>query len=256
MKQLTAVLLILLLFGGCAGASAVMSARQENGKQSPEAEETSGEEQIVVYGKIFAVNGNEVVLRVGTPLERQMPTGDTAEAARPSGQQSAQGSEETAEGQRTRQGGTGAMPSGQNGQSAQGGEETAEGQRTRQGGTGATPSGQNGQSVQGGEETAEGQRTWQGGTGAMPSGQNGQSVQGASGAGMANRAGMAGVLISGVTLEYSGEEKTFLLPVNLSITMGEGERATTVRFTQLAEKNILKLTLDANGNILAAQVLQ
>lgn len=67
--------------------------------------------------------------------------------------------------------------------------------------------------------------------------------------------GAAGGMAGGISLAYTGEDRTYIIPVTAEVTMGSGENIRELRFTQLAYKNIVKLTLTGDGVITAVQVL-
>lgn len=69
-------------------------------------------------------------------------------------------------------------------------------------------------------------------------------------------AGMDGQTGNTAAYTLTGEEATYLIPVTASITTGEGENARTVRFTQLGYKNVVKISLDEAGTVVAVQVLE
>lgn len=58
-----------------------------------------------------------------------------------------------------------------------------------------------------------------------------------------------------LSVTLTGKEKLYLIPVTANVTTGQGDNARTIRFTQLAVKNIIRLSLDENDNILLVEVL-
>ena len=79
---------------------------------------------------------------------------------------------------------------------------------------------------------------------------NGQGMTGPSG-------GMdMGEMQAIAFMTFNGEETSYTIPVTASVTTGQNDSARTVSFTQIAVKNILKLTLDESGRITSVRVLQ
>ena len=55
---------------------------------------------------------------------------------------------------------------------------------------------------------------------------------------------------------FTGEDRVFIIPVGAPVTIGTGGNQRKISFTQIAVKNILRLQLDKNGNILSVEVVQ
>ncbi|WRS26221.1 hypothetical protein U6B65_07610 [Oscillospiraceae bacterium MB08-C2-2] len=229
-------------FLGLSIAVLLLSTGCSTGAQPQEAQ-SSQQATKQIYGKITTINGNEITLKVGTlrQQQRQGPEGE-GERSRPDrSQENASGSEEVAGQDESRP--EGSRPSGSRPEGAGG-----EGRQGRPGGNvqadasgeeqPASPDGQ--QAVpedgeQGGPEGGQGRPGGQGGPG-----------------------GGQGGMRNTVKLEYTGEETTWLIPVSATITAGEGDSASEVRFTQLAVDNIVCLTVPEEdpASILSVQVLQ
>ncbi len=161
-----------------------------------------------VYGKVESIVGNEVVLTLGEPLK------------------STASSLEAPEGENAQTGGA------QEGQKVQIGEAP---QRDASGGavtfgTGERPDGASGERP----SFNSGQRP----SSQMPSGENVQSIQ-ASG----NSGGMG----RSVSLDYTGETATYLLPVGMAIGSGD--------FSNVSEGMVLALSLNGEGAITAVRIL-
>lgn len=170
-----------------------------------------------VYGKIKEINGNEILLALGDYSTQS--SGSFGEGA------PAESSESVGEDRQLPEG----MPN------------TAEGRGA--GSTETTDSGNQTPDMAGGRGSG-GSPTGEGGFG------GGQRQGGASG----NMPGSGGSNRTTVTL--TGEEKTWVIPVTAKVTSGEGENARDIRFTQLAVKNVVRLSLNAEGEILKVEVLQ
>lgn len=240
LSLLTALAFILSLASGCSLASKTQAATQAEPETLPD-----GYTQ--VYGKIKSANGNEILLVMGTlgggsgqgpgsPSTGENTTSPAEEpssdgvGAKSSGVQAATEGSSAAEGD---------MPSSNRQRPSRDGEDSPDtalpGGFTEGTGPGA--------SQPGGDESAV--DSIPGGTGAAGVGSGGGKRQ----------SGPGGARSESTTLTYTGEERLFLIPVTAAITSGQGESARTVRFTQLAVKNVVGLTLDGNGSIVSIQII-
>ncbi|MDL2233320.1 hypothetical protein LJC63_07045 [Ruminococcaceae bacterium OttesenSCG-928-L11] len=89
--------------------------------------------------------------------------------------------------------------------------------------------------------------------GEVPEGRGGQS----GGRSDNRRQGMNDTAATGSQSLFTltGEEQLYQIPVTATVTTGQGDGARTVRFTQLAVKNVVRLHLDETGAILRVEVL-
>ena len=95
--------------------------------------------------------------------------------------------------------------------------------------------------------------------GGAQGGQSGGRPQGGqSGDGQRGQGGQNGGPPNDAPPEFvlSGDEKNYTIPVTATITTGQGDNRTEIRFTQLAVKNVVRLDLDSNGEIISIEVLQ
>jgi|GEM_PF-2873223 len=229
---LAALALVLSLTSGCSLASETQAATQTEPESLPE-----GYTQ--VYGKIKSASGNEILLVMGTPgggggqgMSGPLAGGDASVPA-----------EEAAS-----DGTSGAA----SGISAAAGELSAEGRQRSSRGGGETPDTATlpGGSTEGTGPDAAG-FSLPGGVEAAASSGSGEAGSGSG----RRQSGAGGARSESTTLTYTGEEELFLIPVTATITSGQGENARAVRFTQLAVKNVVKLTLDGNDSIVSVQII-
>ena len=199
------------------------------------------EKFVEIYGKVKEINGNEVTLVLG---ESGIPSaqGNPDRTARwenpPAGNSEGEGSGPMA---------GGVVPPGE-GEDA--GEASTPSQRRPSGGNTPSSDGEPTFSMgeRGGEAIVFGQ-------GAPPSGAGDGNAR-------TREAPSEGAIAGGGTvggqpgISYTGEEVTYQIPVTASITTGEGENARTISFAQIGYKNVLKLTMDQNGNIVSVAILQ
>lgn len=222
------LVVILCVAGLAAGLACYCWARSDSGSEEETESEIKAAE--VVYGKIKEINGNEMLLAVGT-LETASPGGfDRGEAAGAGDAPVREGS------------GSGVASAGPGGDRA-----AAEGNAAAGRTAGEAPA-ENAPASAGagsGSEAARSDRTAQGrlGSGGAPDPFAGGGMNGISGMGQ-------------TSITLTGEERTYVIPVTCPITSGEGERAQTVRFTQLAVKNVVKLSFNKTGDMVAVQVMQ
>lgn len=229
-KMLAVLLTAAVALSGCGAAAAEQS-------YAGEVVLSDGEE--VIYGKIKEINGNEMLLAIGTYQ---------SEADSP-------GSEEAPAQDGLRMPETAPDAAGGEGESATGNGSARGGMRPGNGGAAPSSSGE-GQSAAEIPEGVPGGGAWPGGGEDFPSPPEGRSMPGESGevvTGMpeGGRGGMARG-----TFTLTGEERTFLIPVTATITTGQGENARTIQFTRLAVKNVVCLHLASDGEITAMEVLQ
>lgn len=214
-RRIFILLALLLLLSGC--ANRVSAAESQADETVPAARS--------VLGKIKEINGNEILLALAEQSEP--PRGDPGERADIGVPPGAEGAVEEQPQTGVPSPDASRQPDGSGRPS---GDMPAEGSR---GGGDSPPSDQ--QQAPAGGANASG-----GGSG------------GARGNRQGGRGGQSGNAVS-VTL--TGEEKTWLIPVTADVSTGEGETKRTIRFTQLAVKNVVRLQLDANDNIIAVEVL-
>lgn len=185
-----------------------------------------------VYGKIKAINGNEILLAIGEYTER------TPGADFPAGEWPADGDPAGSPRQRDEAQSSSDADSASDSSS----DETDSAPPQNDGANSEAPRGNRGERSGGqGGDRREGQSRPEG----SPDRGNGAE-------GMPNRQGG----MNSENVKLTGEEKTYLVPVTAAITAGSGDAASEIRFTQLAVKNIVRLSLDEAGNILQVEVLQ
>lgn len=213
MKRIMMLSLCVLLPAVLLGCSAAQAEEGKNAQQEgviQSAVQTGG---TTVYGKVEKIVGNEVVLALGEP-ERSTASSMGGRPDDTTGEGEAQG--EFSGGER---------PSMQ----------VSEGSGERPSG-GQMPSGGSGERPSGGQMTS-------GGFGERPSGNmtfesSGQSLQ---------EGGASSGTGRSVTLTYSGETKTFLLPVGMAIGSGD--------FSNVSKGMVLALSLDGEEMITAVRIL-
>lgn len=224
-KLLGLILTALLLFSGCAQQGAAQGSQPaENQKDTKGATASQlAENQTRVYGKVQEINGNEIVLAVGT--------------------------------MKTPGGSGGNMQPGKSGDRQPGGSGNGRNRPGSSGGNGAgaqTPP--DGQAPQGDMTPPDGQTPPSGG---MPGtdNQNGQNntASGSSG-GKTGRGSKTGGMQGGpgggfsVELTYTGETKTLQIPVGLKIRTGMGANAKEADFTTLAKDNVIAVVLEKGSD--------
>lgn len=202
--MLPLVLSVLLICSGC----------QSVATQADDNQLDITTEMQAVYGKIKEINGNELLLVVGSYDQQSGPPDS--------------GQEEPSDGQRPSRGNRDGQAEGE------GGSRPDRGAR----GEGTFPGGEEGGSRP--DRTAREDEE--------ASGEEG----GRSGRNQGGGDSMPGRQAS---FTLSGEEVTYLIPVTAGITTGQGEQAKTIRFTQLAVKNIVCLRLDQSGAVQAVEVV-
>lgn len=236
LSVLIALACILSLASGCSLASGTQAATESEPEILPD-----GYTQ--VYGKIKSANGNEILLVMGTPggggaqgIGSPASGGNTSspEAEAPSSDGSGVRSPRDLTVNEGSAAPEGDMPSPN---------------RQRPSLDGETPADT---ALPGGSAEGTGPGTAQPGGGeAAPDSTPG----GASPSGGRRQGSAGGARSESITLTYTGEERLFLIPVTATITSGQGNNSRTVRFTQLAVKNVVRLTLDGNGDIVSLQVI-
>ncbi|SDM67493.1 hypothetical protein [Acetanaerobacterium elongatum] len=223
-KLLGLILTALLLFSGCAQQGAAQSSQPaENQKNTKGATASQlAENQTRVYGKIQEINGNEIVLAVGT---MKMPVGASGNM---------------------QPGGSGNMKPGESGNGKN---------RPDFGNGGAdAPTPPDGQAPQGDMTTPDGKTRPSGGMPGLDNqgGQN-NTASGSSG-GKTGRGSKGGGMPGGtgggfsVELTYTGETKTLQIPVGLKITTGMGANAKESDFTALAKDNVIAVVLEKSSD--------
>ena len=211
----------------------------------------------VVYGKIKEVNGNEILLAVGSMSGNAMERENTMASATDIGRQgeaALAGVEReppsfSGDERQSRRNGETPMPSSER---VIMGEEEAyspgNGERPMRIAEGAQPV-NIGESMIYGEGEAPsfsgGERQTRENGGTVPSGGERQ-IRGEMQNGMAMQ----------VSLQLTGEETIYQIPVTAKITAGNNQGAAELRFTQLAVKNVVSLHFNDNGDIIAVQLLQ
>lgn len=248
MKKLVICGLSLLLAVGMGGCASFTDAGE-----TPEAG-VLPEGYTVVYGKVKSAFGNEIVIVPGTLNEAGQSGGMTPgalDSASPPG------------GGTTSDGGQGASAGEDGGadmirQRPQGGEAGMGGQSADAAADSAAGGGQDippaGAESDWSAARSSPQRDGAAGadSAAAASAETPQSNAASGRPGGAQAGGSRGGTVS---LTYADEEATYLIPVTAEITTGEGDNARAIRFTQIAVKNIVKLTLDSEGVIVSLQII-
>lgn len=218
-KALVVILCISLLYGCSQAASETTSSELPEGTQT-------------VYGKIKEINGNEVLLAIADYNERSSMGGPQTGQNNSENNKAPLEDEEQAE---------------NNSPPAQDGDFEGMPQDDGEG----FPTGEGFPADGGGSDSSRQERYGgRGGQSGERQGGNRQGAAGGAGGGMGNSAGGA----SSVTL--TGEEIQYQIPVTALVTTGQGDNAQTIRFTQLAVKNLIRLSIDDSGKILQVVVLQ
>ncbi len=213
MKRIIMLSLCLLLPAVLLGCSVKQTEEGNNAQQDGVIQSAVQNGGTTVYGKVEKIVGNEVMLALGEPEQ------STASSA-------GRGSDDTT--------GEGEAPRGDASGGERSGMQGSEGSGERPNG-GQRPSGDSGERPSGGQMPS-------GSFGEGPSGgmtfENGQSLQAGMNAAGAGRS---------VTLTYSGETRTFLLPVGMAIGTGD--------FSNVSKGMVLALSLDGEEVITAVRIL-
>ncbi len=217
MKRIAALVIsitLVLFAAGCSKSNDNKSAAATH-KGTMDISQAASSDTTVVYGRVDSIVGNEVTLALGKPQQGSgMATASSADE-----QQDAQ-----SEGQKSTDG-TGNA----------GGERASGnmGERPSGNATGEMPSG----GPPSGEMPAGGPPSGEMPSGNPPSGEKQQE----SATGTAKQGGRS------VTLDYTGETATYLLPVGMAIGTGD--------FSDVTEGMVLSLTLNADSTITAVTIL-
>ncbi len=212
MKRIMMLSLCLLLPAALLGCSAAQGEGGNNTQQEGVIQFAVQGGGTTVYGKVEKIVGNEVVLALGEP-ERSTASSIGGRPDDTTGEAEAQG--DASGGERS-----GMQVSEGSGERPSGGQRPSGGSGTRPSG-GQIPSGSFGEGPSGGMTF-----------------ENGQSMQAGGNAAGTGRS---------VTLTYSGETRTFLLPVGMAIGSGD--------FSNVSKGMVLALFLDGEGSITAVRIL-
>lgn len=218
-----AALSLLLLLAGpsvLAGCTSQMMAAESGDSAADDLQGAAS----TVLGKVKAVNGNEILLAIAEESQgRNQPPGESAPGGAATNEnppeESAPGGDAPSRGARD-----GSRPDSVSGEGA-----APEGEIP----AGDFPSGD----IPVGEAPAD-----------IPAGET-------SGAAQRGQNRQPGSQPGSFSVTLTGAEQTYLIPVTAAVTTGQGDSARTIRFTQLAVKNVIRLYLDENGAIFAVQVL-
>lgn len=218
MKRIALLLSItLILFAaGCAKSGDQNAAKTNQQLDVSAAPADAGSS--LVYGRVDSIIGNEVVLALGEP---QRGGGSSSSSADQSGAQADGKQQSGASGEQS-----GENPSGTSGTGQRGNWSASGGNATDGAPSGEMPSGQ---TFSG--EAPSGQMP----SGEAPSGDIAAALSGNAGGGRS------------VSLTYSGDTATYLLPVGMAIGSGD--------FSDVTEGMVLSLTLDTEGTITAVSIL-
>ena len=217
MKRIALLLSItLILFAvGCAKSGDQNAAKDNQQLDVSAAPADAGSS--MVYGRVDSIIGNEVVLALGEP---QRGGGSSSSSADQSGAQADGEQQSGASGEQS-----GENPSGTSGTGQRGNWSASGGNATDGAPSGEMPSG----------EAPSGQ---------MPSG---EAPSGDKAAALSGNAGGTQQGGRSVSLTYSGDTATYLLPVGMAIGSGD--------FSDVTEGMVLSLTLDTEGTITAVSIL-
>jgi hypothetical protein len=89
----------------------------------------------------------------------------------------------------------------------------------------------------------------------IPSQEGGRGQSG-SGSGQRQGTDLQGGTSPNTSVQLTGEEEIFLIPVTAILTNGQGDNANIIQFTQLAVKNVIRLYMDEEDVIIRVEVLQ
>lgn len=220
MKRTVILLLVIVVLSGLlTGCEQAVAKQQEESADQP-----LPDGYTEVYGKVKSANGNELTLALGTLPSSNTPSSSGGRAVATSDD-------------------SGGLPAGE--------------------APPLTPAGDSQESVEDAPESPAGRSGQRGSgngqqTGGPPAGQDMSRPDAGGGDTAGGTMGAAGGMSAagGTTLEYTGEEVTCQIPVTARVTTGQGDSARTVSFTQIGYKNIVKLTLNEEGQIVSVVILQ